>query len=107
MSLLTSFYCQKVEIMKQICKFNKERDIMRTVPGLSVDLALAVENGVVLDTGVDAQYNDIEDPANIHGRVRDAFGAVDAQRAILKAGQTIVNKSAAAVASVNPTGDSD
>lgn len=92
--------------MKQICKFNPDRDIQRTIPGLAVDLELAVENGVVLDTGVDAQYNDIDDPSNIHGRVRDAFSAVDAQRAVLTAGR-IVDKCAAVTPTVNPTGKSD
>lgn len=92
--------------MKQICRFNVQTDVQRAIPGLSVDLALAVENGVVLDTGVDAQYNDLDDPANIKGRVRDAFGAIDAQRAVLSAGK-IVDKVSSAPASVNPVGKSD
>lgn len=73
--------------MYQICKFNKDTDLCRTVPGLSTDLGLAIDNGVVLDTGIDSNYNDVDDPARIRGRVRDAFQAVDLQRSVLAAGK--------------------
>ena len=78
--------------MYQHCKFDPKRDVCRTVPGLSTDLAAAVENGVVLDTGIDAQYNNVDDPANIRGRVRDAFAAIDQQRAVLAAGKVVQQK---------------
>lgn len=87
--------------MYQKCIFDPKRDVCRTVPGLSTDLAAAIENGVVLDTGIDAQYNNVDDPANIRGRVRDAFAAIDQQRAVLAAGKIIQN----ANQSVNPTGE--
>jgi hypothetical protein len=87
--------------MYQKCKFDPKRDVCRTVPGLSTDLAAAVENGVVLDTGIDAQYNNVDDPANIRGRVRDAFAAIDQQRAVLAAGKVVQQ----AKQSVNPTGE--
>lgn len=77
--------------MYQKCNFDPRRDVCRTVPGLATDLAAAVENGVVLDTGIDAQYNNVEDPANIRGRVRDAFSAIDQQRAVLAAGKVVQN----------------
>ena len=79
--------------MKQICRFNSKTDLQRSIPGLCVDLGLAIENGVVLDTGVDSFYNDVDDPANIKGRVRDAFGVVEAQKAVLMAGKKSVNPS--------------
>lgn len=75
--------------MYQVCKFNKDTDLCRTVPGLSTDLGLAIDNGVVLDTGIDSNYNDVDDPARIRGRVRDAFQAVDLQRSVLAAGKVI------------------
>lgn len=78
--------------MYQVCKFNKETDLCRTVPGLSTDLGLAIDNGVVLDTGIDSNYNEVDDPARIRGRVRDAFQAVDLQRSVLAAGK-VVDKS--------------
>ena len=46
--------------MYQVCKFNKDTDLCKTVPGLSTDLCLAIDNGVVLDTGIDASYNDVD-----------------------------------------------
>lgn len=88
--------------MYQNCKYDPKRDLCRAVPGLSTDLAAAIENGVVLDTGIDAQYNNVDDPANIRGRVRDAFAAIDQQRAVLAAGKIVQNN---ANPSVNPTGE--
>lgn len=87
--------------MYQSCNFDPRRDVCRTVPGLSTDLAAAVENGVVLDTGIDAQYNNVDDPANIRGRVRDAFAAIDQQRAVLAAGKMVQS----ANPNVNQTGE--
>lgn len=78
--------------MYQIAKFDKFRDVMEAVPGLSTDLEAAIKNGVVLDTGIDAMYNDMEDVARIRGRVRDAFSAIDHQKAILASGK-IANES--------------
>lgn len=75
--------------MIQICKFDPQTDICETLPGLATDLEGAIKNGVVLDTGIDAQYNNVDDPALIRGRVRDAFTAVDQQRAVLAAGKVV------------------
>lgn len=69
--------------MKQICKFNKDRDLKEVVPGLAPNLKIAMSEHVVLDTGVSPDYNNIDDPANIVGRVRDVFDAVEAQRALV------------------------
>lgn len=79
--------------MYQNCRYNPVTDICRTVPGLSTDLAAAVENGVVLDTGIDAQYNNVDDPAHIRGRVRDAFAAIDLQRSVLASGKIVQSAS--------------
>lgn len=73
--------------MKQICKFNVKRDIQKSRPGLSTNIELALENGVVLDTGIDSIYNDIENPTNIWGRVQDVFTAMDIQKKILNSGK--------------------
>lgn len=73
--------------MYQICKFNKQRDIQATRPGLSTSIKLALENGVVMDTGIDSIYNDIDNPTNIWGRVSDVFQAIDAQEMALNAGK--------------------
>ena len=92
--------------MFQICKFNPNTDICRTVPGLSTDLRLAIDNGVVLDTGIDSNYNDVDDPARILGRVRDAFQAVDLQRSVLAAGKVSVNPESSPSSST-PSGASE
>lgn len=99
---ITNFQKENVLIMYQTCLFDQKKDLCRAIPGLSTDLAAAVENGVVLDTGIDAQYNNVDDPANIRGRVRDAFAAIDQQRAVLAAGRIVQNN---ANPSVNPTGE--
>lgn len=73
--------------MRQICKFNPVRDIQKTVPDMAIDLAAAIASGVVLDTGMIAEHNDIDSPACVIGRVRDVFDAFDAQKRILNNGR--------------------
>lgn len=73
--------------MYRICKFNPAKDIMKTVPDMSVDLAAAIDSGVVLDTGMIAEHNDIDSPASVIGRVHDVFDAFEAQKRILNAGR--------------------
>lgn len=68
--------------MYQICRFNKDRDLKEVVPGLTPNLKIAMKEHVVLDTGISPEYNNIDDPANIVGRVRDVFDAIEAQRSI-------------------------
>lgn len=64
------------------CKFNPSRDIEQCVPSLSTDLCAAMESGVVIDSGTLCDFNNIETPSSIVGRVRDAFDAIDMQRSI-------------------------
>lgn len=80
-------------------KFNPQKDIMRAVPDMSVDLAAAIESGVVLDTGMIAEHNDIDSPASVIGRVRDVFDAFEAQKRILNAGRVSAPAAAPAVES--------
>lgn len=68
--------------MKQVCKFNPNKDIEKSMPGLSVDLEQALTEGVIKDTGEIPFHNDIDDPTTITGRVSDAFEAIEAQRAL-------------------------
>lgn len=76
--------------MRYSCKYNPDLDIMATVPDMSIDLAGAIESGVVLDTGMIAEHNDIDSPASIIGRVHDAFDAIEAHRAIMAAARAAV-----------------
>ena len=90
--------------MIQKCNFDKGRDIQEHVPSLATDLNKAIETNTVQDTGVAADFNSIEEPNAIRGRVSDAFEAIDAQRAILAAGKAAKAKadaSAAAAASAS------
>lgn len=54
---------------------------------MAIDLSAAVESGVVLDTGMIAEHNDIDSPTSIIGRVRDVFDAFEAQKNILAKGR--------------------
>lgn len=62
--------------MIQDCKYNPITDIQEVVPDMSIDIDAAVESGVVLDLGVVAEPNGIEDVNSIQGRVRDVFDAM-------------------------------
>lgn len=84
--------------MRYICRFNPETDIQATVPDMAVDLAGAIETGVVLDTGMIAEHNDIDSPACIIGRVHDAFDAIDYQRNIVAKGKALDAAAAASAA---------
>lgn len=84
--------------MIQKCNFDKVRDIQEHVPSLATDLNKAIETNTVQDTGVVADFNSIEEPNAITGRVSDAFDAIDAQRAILAAGKAAKAKADAAAA---------
>lgn len=77
--------------MIEECVFDPQRDIRATVPDLACDLRLAVENGVVMDTGVLPEYNEIDDVYRIRQRVRDAFDAVEAHRAMMNAARQSSN----------------
>lgn len=84
--------------MIQKCNFDKDRDIQEHVPSLATDLNKAIETNTVQDTGVVADFNSIEEPNAITGRVSDAFEAIDAQRSILAAGKAAKSKADAAAA---------
>ena len=73
--------------MRYLPKFDSVRDFQKTVPDMSVDLAAAIDSGVVLDTGMVVEHNDIDNPASLVGRVRDVFDAFEAQKKILAAGR--------------------
>lgn len=89
--------------MRTLVSYNPDRDLMAVVPDLAIDLAGAIESGIVLDTGMIAEHNDIENPSCIIGRVRDAFDAFDAHRAIVaKAKAEAAEKAAAAAAAAAP-----
>lgn len=64
--------------MKQICINDPSIDVSPFVPGLSTDLSKALESGQVVAGDASINYNGVSDPADVIGRVRDSFDAVDA-----------------------------
>lgn len=88
--------------MIQICRFNPKRDFQKTVPDMSVDLAAAIESGVVLDTGMIAEHNDIDSPSSVIGRVRDVFDAFEAQKNILNKGRVTHSSSPSVESTPSP-----
>lgn len=87
--------------MRQICKFNPVCDIQKTVPDMAIDLKAAIDSGVVLDTGMIAEHNDIDSPVSIIGRVRDVFDAFEAQKNILAKGRIEAAPAAPATSSTS------
>lgn len=88
------------------CDYDPVRDEGPVNEGLDVNIELAIEQGIVADTGVDAVYNDIEDPAKVAGRIEDQFQAMDIQKRMLNDTAAFV-KSQEAGNSANPKGESD
>ena len=73
--------------MKQVCKHNPKKDIREVAPNLSIDLAKTLDNKMVPATGTELSYNNIQNPSDIVGRIRDTFDAIDAQRSAIKQGR--------------------
>lgn len=88
------------------CLYDEKRDLMAVVPDLSVNLAAAIEHGVILDTGTIVEHNDIEDCSSIVGRVRDCFDAFEAQRAIRAAAKSAAQAAKAESAVASPAASS-
>lgn len=80
--------------MIQIAYFDKDKDIQETRLGLSIDLSRAIREGVVKDSGTEPEYNNIEDPNKVRGRVSDVFAAINERNAAL-------NRAAAPAAAPN------
>lgn len=72
--------------MRYTVKYNRLNDLAKVRPGLSISLKEAVETGAITDTGVIPDYNNIDNPESVIGRVRDNFEAVEAMRTIKSLG---------------------
>lgn len=79
------------------CVFNPLRDVQEVEQHLAVDIDDMLRTGIVKDAGDALDNNGIDDPSNIIGIVRDAFAAIDAQRAIKKYGKKNTAATAEAV----------
>lgn len=70
-------------MIEHIISFDPIKDNTEVVPGLVIDINEALRTGIVLDTGLEVEYNGIEDPNLIRGRVEDVFGAIDERNAVV------------------------
>lgn len=68
----------------RVCEFDKLRDVCEVEQGLAVDITDALRTGVVRDVNSNLDYNGIDDPGRIIGRVSDRFDAIEASRVIKK-----------------------
>lgn len=69
--------------MYQECLFNEKRDLGRTIEGMAVDMTAAIETGIVQDTGVDIEFNELVDVELVGSRIHDQFDALDRQKSSL------------------------
>lgn len=70
--------------MKQICKFNKQRDITPTNPALDPCHKQAIREGVVRDTSATAFYNMQKEIEEVGGRISDEFDFIEYDHAYRK-----------------------
>lgn len=66
----------------RVCGFDKLRDVCEVEQGLAVDITDALRTGVVRDVNSNLDYNGIDEPGRIIGRVSDKFDAIEASRVI-------------------------
>lgn len=84
-------------------KFNENRDFKRVVSGLSVSLTDALKTGIVKDGTSTLDYNAIDNPEAVIGRVESIFDAIEASRAIKKYGKKSDKVVAAVEKEVTPS----
>lgn len=71
----------------RVCEFNELRDISVVEQGLAVDINEALRTGVVKDSDYALDYNNIDDPSKVVGRISDVFDAIEANRVVHKYGK--------------------
>ncbi len=77
---------EATEVKKRFA-FNPLRDIAEVEDGLAVDITDMLETGVVKDSSATLDNNQIDNPHNIVGIVRDDFAAIDAARLLRSYGK--------------------
>ena len=75
--------------LPQECSYNPNVDIKEVESGLAVNISDALDTGVIKDSTYTEQYNSIDDPDQIIGKVRDKFDAIEASRIIRKYGKKV------------------
>lgn len=80
------------------CQFLEGVDVSPVIPMMDIDLEQALLTGVVPDSGVVPEFNNLEDTDFIIGRVSDAFDAIEHQRQL----NIVMNNYRASVSSSAP-----
>lgn len=71
--------------MRQICKFNKKKDVGKVILGLAPDLQAMIDSHNIPETSAEVIYNQIEDVKGVGVRINDDFEAIMLSR-VLHAG---------------------
>jgi hypothetical protein len=85
------------------CKFDPRRDVAEVEQGLAVDINEALRTGVVKDAEYALQYNGIDEPGKIVGRIQDKFDAIEAHRVVKKYGKQTKVEQVATAGAVEPS----
>lgn len=70
--------------MKQICKYKKGADICEVVPNLGVDVASAIESGIIKDTSATVFHNMMKNLDEVGMVARDTFDIIEYERSYTK-----------------------
>lgn len=70
--------------MKQVCKYRKGADITEVVPNLGIDVASAIESGIIKDTSATVFHNMMKELGEIGIVARDPFDVIEYERSYTK-----------------------
>lgn len=87
--------------MIQICKYNKDTDIQKTIPNLAMSIDDAMNTGIITSTGTEIPYTNINDVSEVGSYLNDP---IDIAMAAKKLGQSM-SAIAAAEINANPKGE--
>lgn len=73
---------------KRVYEFDKDKDLKRVEPASVLLLSEVLASGVVPPDSTDLDYNNIDNPDNVAGRVTNVFDAIDMSRELASAAKT-------------------
>lgn len=77
--------------MKQICKFDKARDVGQVIEGLAPDINVMLKTHVVPTSASDVVYNQIQELKDVGVRINDDFDALMIARGLRQLGEANLN----------------
>lgn len=75
--------------MKQICKFESGKDIVKTVSGLQANIPNALDYSRIKDTSVPSSYNGQKTTDEVGLRVREPFDVIEFDRSYTRIRKSI------------------